>query len=194
MKKSLIAGASVAALGLAVVPFAGVFAATTDITGMTDNFTVTVNPTCSFSAESHSFEATMDVNSKLTDPKQTTMNVKCNDTKGYKVTVTKTEDLTLSGTVTTTTGNGSIPFTTAAVTAGTAGWNAYKTAEGTTTYFATADSATASDVNNIVMESDRMTPTAGDEVTINYDIATSKNQAQGSYTGSITYTLAPETQ
>ncbi len=197
MKKSLIAGASIAALGLAVVPFAGVFAKDGDITSMTDSFTVTVNPTCSFNTGSHAYDATIEVNSKLTESKSTAMNVKCNNTKGYQVTVTKTEDLDLADKTGTTTGNDSIPFTTAAVAAGTAGWNAYKTetvdSTTTTTYFAVKDAATSAGVSNIVMESDQMTPTEGDNVTINYDIATSKNQAQGSYTGSITYTLTAKT-
>ncbi len=193
MKKSLIAGAGIAALGLAVVPFAGVFAKDGDITKMTDSFTVNVNPTCSFNTDSHAYEATMEVNSKLANSKQTTMNVKCNDTAGYQVTVTEVKDLDLTSTVTTTDGNGNIPFKTAAVTAGTAGWNAYKIVGSTTTYFATADLATASGVSSTVMESDKMTPTDGDSVTINYDIATSQNQAQGSYKGSITYTLTAKT-
>ncbi len=191
MKKSLIAGAGIAALGLAVVPFAGVFA--DDVRTMTDSFTVNVNPACTFNIASHTYEATMEVDSKLTTPKQTSMNVKCNDTKGYKVTVTSASDLALPTGTTTTDGNGSIPFAAAAVTKGTAGWNAYKTVDGTTTYFATTDKATTGGVSNVVMENDKMTTTEGDSVTINYDIATSKNQAQGSYTGSIVYTLTPNT-
>ncbi len=187
MKKSLIAGAGIAALGLAVVPFAGVFAA--DITTMTDTIEVTVGEACTFDTGSHSYTADMQIDSKLTDPMQTSMNVKCNNTTGYQVTVTAATGLNLSSTAGTTTGNDSIPFATKAVAAGTAGWNAYKTVNTTTTYFATAESATASGVSNIVMESNQMTPTEGDNVAINYDIATSKNQAQGSYTGSITYTL-----
>ncbi len=187
MKKSLIAGAGIAALGLAVVPFAGVFAA--DITTMTDTINVAVGEACTFDTNSNSHGASMAVDSKLTDPKKTSMNVKCNNTAGYQVTVTNTTDLDLGSTTGTTEGNGSIPFTTGTVAAGTAGWNAYKTVNSTTTYFATAESATASGVSNIVMESNQMTPTEGDSVDINYDIATSKNQAQGSYTGSITYTL-----
>ncbi len=195
MKKSLIAGAGIAALGLAVVPFAGVFA---DIRTMTDTINVTVNPECTFSKASdsdtpsaHGYSKTLAANSEVTTVGTTTMVVKCNDATGYKVSVNSDDKKPgdLVGPAKSGTGNETIPFATGALTKGTAGWNAATTA---TTVSGTTKTETAYlSAGATVLSSNTMTPAAGDTATIKYDVATSTNQAAGTYTGSITYTLTP---
>ena len=198
MKKSLIAGAGIAALGLAVVPFAGVFAANPLTATMTDNLTVNVDPTCVFteataapwtSIDKHDYQA---VDMTMNDLKEgiatTNMKVVCNDAKGYKVTVTAATDLVGPETATAGTYN-KISFTSGNIAAGTsAGWQA----ERTTSSLDTKDynlSSVAGDSNNTVLAKDSATAGAGDTATIKYNVATSENQAAGTYKGSITYTL-----
>ncbi len=97
MKKSLIAGAGVAAFAMAAFPFAGVIA--TDANQQaTDTIQVTVSPSCTFTAGSGTatYSATgtngQDVNPSVT-VEQTTSNqhsftVFCNNNTGYKVSAT----------------------------------------------------------------------------------------------------------
>ncbi len=196
MKKSLIAGASIAALGLAVVPFAGVFA--DDIRTMTDTIKVTVDPACAFSKASdsdnpsaHTYTQKLAANSDVTTVGTTKMVVVCNDATGYKVTVNSDDKApsALVGPKKSESSNEQIPFTTSALSKGTAGWNAATTA---TSISGTPKTETVYlSAGATVLTSTTMTPAAGDTATIKYDVATSTNQAAGTYTGSITYTLAP---
>ena len=97
MKKSLVAGASVAALAMAAVPFAGAFAA-----DVTDTIEVTVASACSFTGGSAgvSYEASGN-NGASVQPKNNNSNeheftVFCNNSKGYTVSATA-HSLTQSG-------------------------------------------------------------------------------------------------
>ena len=95
MKKTLIAGASVAALAMAAVPFAGVFA--DDDTSSTDTIQVTVSPSCTFNqgGDNATYSATGTNASGVVQPKNSNTNVHtftvfCNNNAGYKVSATAT--------------------------------------------------------------------------------------------------------
>ncbi len=209
MKKSLIAGAGVAALGLAVVPFAGVFAATPLTATMTDNLNITVEPTCLFTQSKNAgttgweadggntYTKTLGINQVIDEVGTTNMRVICNDAKGYTVTATEITDLTGPETVTAGTYS-KIPFASAAVAAGTSSWSAYRsnssidgTSDGKSFYIAKTGE------NNTILSSTKTTNStidsdgkvAGDTVDIKYGVGTSASQAAGTYTGHITYTL-----
>lgn len=126
MKKLAIAGAS---LALAAMPVLGVFA--DDVQNITDNITVTVNPTCSFdnnsgaaSAAGENYTATVLNGAEASFNAGGVHNffVKCNDTEGYTVSATPsalTGELPVTGT------KNSIPYTTTYNATGTAGmWTA----------------------------------------------------------------------
>ncbi len=173
MKKSLIAGAGIAALGLAVVPFAGVFAA--DITTMTDTINVTVGEACTFDAASHPYTKPMTAN-KVDTIGETTMTVVCNNAKGYSVKGTFTD---LTGPAKSS-GNEMITYgADAAVTAGDGKWNA---TVGSATSPLAKDSAT-------VTSKTTMSAADGDLTKITYKVGTTNNQAAGTYTGTATYIL-----
>ena len=214
MKKSLIAGAGIAALGLAVVPFAGVFAEDSSLTAtVTDNLNITVEPTCLFTQSANAgasgweadsgntYTKALGINQQIDEVETTHMRVICNDAKGYKVTASEITDLTGPET-TSTTGtnatNATIPFGTKAVTAGTSSWTAYRSnsliggiTDGKSFYI------TKTGDDNTVLSSTKPTNStidtnkkvAGDTVDIKYSVATSASQAAGTYTGHITYTL-----
>ena len=175
MKKSLIAGAGIAALGLAVVPFAGVFAA--DITTMKDTINVTIADACTFDTASHSYTKAMTANTTA-DIGTTTMKVTCNNYSGYEVT----------GAYSALAGNGAnkISFGESAPTAGTSSWaaSAIVTVDG-----GSPVAAAYLKNNAAVMSNSKQTIAAGDIAAITYKAATSNDIAAGTYTGTATYTL-----
>ncbi len=187
MKKSLIAGAGVVALGLAVVPFAGVFAADdpTPVT-VTDDITVTVNQGCSFSAGGTALSpaATVDAG-KAADfgsNKTHSFTVKCN-TKSYSVTAQATDLTNTSATV-----HGTISYVASSAydetTIGEDGeWTAVLTGGNASAAIGTTSS---------VIKSGNSTVTDG--FSVEYKAYAGTAQNQGSYTGSVTYTLTGKNQ
>ena len=172
MKKSLIAGAGIAALGLAVVPFAGVFA--TDITSMKDTINVTIADACTFDTASHSYTKAMTANTTDTIG-ATTMKVTCNNAKGYAVKGTFTD---LTGPAKAS-GNETITYgADAAVAAGDGKWNA-----------TVASASPLAKTNATVTSKNTMSAADGDSTTITYKAGTTSNQAAGTYTGTASYTL-----
>ncbi len=180
MKKSLIAGASALALGMAVIPAAGVFAA--DITTMTDEITVTISGSCTFNAGGTEYTKAMEAN-KLETVGTTAMKVTCNNAKGYAVTGTFTD---LTGPEKKTTGNEKITYSTTAATAGSGTWSATVTP---TVGGVAQDATQPAASNGAIISSTTMTPAAGDSASIVYKVGTTNNQAAGSYEGTATYTL-----
>lgn len=178
MKKSLIAGAGVAAFAFAALPFAGVFA--TDTTTMTDVLTITVEDTCTFDAASHAYRAAMEANALNENVGTTTMNVVCNNYTGYTVT----------GAFADLNGNGSnkITFASTAPTAGSGTWAAYSTP----TVGGSAGTAAYLTNNGEVLKNTQQTPAGGDSASIVYKVSTTNNQAAGTYTNAnaAVYTLA----
>ena len=99
MKKSIIAGASVLAMAGALMPMAGVFAASTDVTTAADTLQIVVEPTCSFTTDNGGEIATRQTftDTVLNGKKAAfkvggsaktihTFNVVCNDKDGWQVT------------------------------------------------------------------------------------------------------------
>ena len=177
MKKSLIAGAGVAALAMAFVPFG--LASATDITSMEDTLTITVEPTCSFDAASHSYSATMTANDLNTNVGTTTMTIICNQYNGYAVTANMTS---LSGN-----GSNAISYSATTPTAGSGTWTAYNTPTVAGTAGTAANIAATADA--AVISNSVHTSSTGDSSVIVYKVGTTNNQAAGAYTGTATYTL-----
>ena len=183
MKKSLIAGAGIAALGLAVVPFAGVFAATTDVTDMTDKLTVNVDPTCTFSEYTdgdtpyaHTKTATMSPD-KLATVGTTNMKIVCNNVEGYEVKGVFTN---LVNNIPTNGTKDSITYKAGAVAAGDGAWSATVTPVINGTTQAAVNPANGS----VIFESSTTTKTTtGDTAAITYNVGTRDNQAEGIYKG-----------
>ncbi len=174
MKKSLIAGASVAALGLAVVPFAGVFAADSRTT--TDTITVTIAESCTFDgATTHMYTKAMTA-STLEAVGETTLAIKCNNAKGYSVTGTFTD---LVGPAKASSGNETIAYADTAASAGSGTWNA----------FVDSSSTPAGKASSTITSKSTMSAATGDSVKIAYKVGTTATQAEGSYTGTASYTL-----
>ena len=178
MKKSLIAGAGVAALAMAAVPFAGVFAATTTIV---DNISVGVSESCQVGTDasgatsvSRSFSATNQSPNTLvtfTDASEATqVEIKCNVAAGYTLTPTFTA---------LTSGSNSIAYDGSAVAAaGDGEWSAqYALNSGS---LALMTSGTA--ING--------TSTMTDVYNFTYNIGLDEDQPAGTYTGTATYVLA----
>ena len=184
MKKSIIAGAGVAALAMAALPFAGVFAETT----IQDHITVTVNSSCQLDitpstaggSTANEWYGSGNAGSLVTpaagtksDPGSgtaTSVVVKCNDAKGYKISaaftplqlngVTSAQDIAYSAT------------TEAAPNSQT--WTAYANS------LAITPGATALDGQS----------TMTDSYAFSYKVGLGANQAAGDYTGTATYTLS----
>ena len=189
MKKSIIAGAGVAALGFAALPFAGVFAATGS-TEFTDNLSVTVNNGCTLENGGNtdgtyvdrSFSKNISVGTVgilegagATDSAAIT--IKCNTTSGT-VTVTSSGSTTLnSGTDTIAAGN--------ATSGSASNWAIKSNAE---------NAATDPYVNYKGHEAGTfLTATASKSGTTfnpSYQVYVAQGQPQGTYTGSVTYTVS----
>ena len=176
MKKSLIAGAGIAALGLAVVPFAGVNAATVD------NVQVTVSESCAFSTGSAGISAS----DTLAPGRETTFSsngthsftVTCNS-KSYTVTAVAT-DLTYDGVVPTSHGIISYVDSASYQKSGVDGnWTAIVTSGDTDAKI----SKTSSTIKSATAA------TAGDSFSVAYKAYTGTAQTTGTYKGTVTYTL-----
>ena len=180
MKKALIAGAASAVL--AAMPVVGVFA--DDITTMTDTLTVTIEASCTFDAASHTYSDTLTANQYVESFGKTTMNVACNNAKGYTVTSAMND---LVGPANAASGNEKIEYSATAVSA--AGAGKYSAAATNTINGATGAAAQVS-ASGTLMTSSVMTPAGGDQSVIVYSVSTTNNQAAGTYTGTAVYTLA----
>ena len=195
MKKSIIAGAGVEALGFAALPFAGVFAATSS--SFTDTLTVGVAGGCTLENSNQSAAGDYSVSDR-----SFTNNIAAG-TVGYLNADTTGAASTTSGTVTiscntqdesktwkvsldvTDLAAGSNSITGGAQTSGaTSGWAIKSNATGTTTanpfgsaYTAAADTETF------------LSATANNTVTFNpsYQVYVGPNQAPGTYTGTAVY-------
>ena len=171
MKKSLIMGAT--SLVLAATPVFGVFAAEGDPAAVTDTLKVTVDEICTFerTTGNGSYTKPMGANAVDIDFADTVLKAVCNADDGYKVVGAYTA---LAGTP-----GGSIPFGTTKPAAGTSSWAALKGTTGST-YLTN---------NGNVITKNGADTSAGTSQPIRYQVATADNIAQGTYTGTATYTL-----
>ena len=197
MKKSIIAGAGVAALGFAALPFAGVFAATSS--SFTDTLTVGVAGGCTlenstqsgagdYTKSDRSFTADIAtgtvgyLNANATGAAATdkgTVTVSCNtdaSTSTWQVSLDITD---LSN------GTAADDITGGAQTSGaTSGWAIKSNATGTTTANPFGSAYTAAADTTIFLSA-----TANNTVTFNpsYQVYVGPNQAPGTYTGTAVY-------
>ena len=207
MKKTLIAGAGVAAFGFAAMPILGVFAATSSVT---DVFTVTLDEGCTLlssttdvenaaTTTTNTYTATMSngqLKSDIGDTGSATagsnvLSINCNTTDASK----NTWQLTAVGAGAGATVDVMKPATTAAsnaIATGTA-------TEGSTSNWAVKVTGTGVDIQN-GFSSFRAVPTTATEVAAGsgtktgafkmvYQVYISPTQAADTYTGKVTYTL-----
>ena len=175
MKKVLIAGT--ASLALAAMPLVGAFATQAeDPAEIVDTLTVNVNGACGFSRTegAGTYTQTMAANALNANFGTSTFTSSCNNGAGYIVTG-DFEDLAHS------TGDGTaIAYSSETPTAGSGTWTAYKS------------TATAGNITNhgTVIETNAADPSGGTSFTVVYKVSTHGIQAQGTYSGTATYTLA----
>ncbi|MBR0431106.1 hypothetical protein IJJ05_02365 [Candidatus Saccharibacteria bacterium] len=198
MKKSLIAGAGVAALAMAFAPVTGVFAAAADPSNLVDTLKLTIADSCNWTrtlsstdsdvtidpsggtAASSAASRTVVADQSYTGLAKSTIIAKCNNTKGYKITGTFT-DLTgyTDNTKTTALSNAEkIAY----------GGNASLAAGTWIAKLGTATTGLASGTSGNVASttaSDNMT--SGSTYEITYDVQTAAAQAAGYYEGTATY-------
>ena len=206
MKKSLIAGAGVAAFVAAAAPVAGVFAATSN--SFSDNITVNVPDSCTIENSATATDgvyADRDFNETIAagsykkfgvDGDQTgktyaAMTVKCNggvsSTKKWTMTATaenggslKDGDNTINSGAAATTGTTSTWAMKINVTAGTANSNPFSDYAAVPTVADTvalkANAATGTAVNNVTFQP-------------SYQVYVAPDQAPGNYAGKVTYTV-----
>ena len=168
MKKLAIAASS---LALAAMPVVGVFAAqASNPAALSDTLTINVDGVCTFERTdgTGSYTKTMTANSAQTLG-TSTYTTHCNNHAGYTIAVT-TPNLA---------GPTNIPFQSTAPVAGTAGWAIQTNTTGEATYYVSGNFA----------ETNTQDPAAGNVYTATYLAATATDQSQGTYTGTVTYTL-----
>ena len=182
MKKLAIAGASAV---LAAMPVVGVFAAAENPANIVDTITVTIEDSCTWSrtleggtsvtASGSNLTATKTANQTLSSFGTSTLNAKCNNSKGYTIKATMTA---LSGKVSSdanaATNNDSIDYATS-LAAGK--WVASYGGTGITSGSNIATTSASDDMVN------------GTSYAITYGVQTKTNQTAGVYTGTATYEL-----
>ena len=182
MKKSLIAGAGVAALAMAAVPFAGVFADP----AATDTINITVNPSCSFTTGSGAatYAATgadgASVSPSNAGSNVHTFTVFCNDNDGYTVSATAGA-LTQSGV------NDNFAYANSLPSGATGAWNA---AIAKTTESLSIEQLPSGGAATDIVTLGEASVTGGETFTATYTAYIGTATPAGLYTGTIGYTLA----
>lgn len=198
MKKTLIASA--ASLALAAMPVVGALAV--DNLTITDNFEITIDKTCTISAvradgtgvgagtwdtdTKDTIESTLSGTianaTTVTNFGSTTMTVVCNNEDGWEVTAETTDLESADGDATIAWNADFDGNTTSGVS-----WTVSQAEENGLTI---ADGAQGEADDESVAKLEATTTTAGKSFTVTYGVGISEDQAAGTYTGSIVYTLA----
>ncbi len=197
MKKTLIAGAGVAALGMAALPFAGVFAADGTLT-QTDTVVVTVDSACSLATSNTSgadYTATIANNAANTNIAGSTFTVTCNDTGGWDLNAigagTATGDVTKMDASTNKDADDIATGTT--LDGSVSNW-AFKIARGGSDAGNITITTGYDNFSAVPSQSTKIatgTSTAGNStITATYGVGISPTQSAGNYTGKVQYTLA----
>ena len=170
MKKTLIAGA--ASFALATMPVIGVFALTNPA-AIVDTLTVTVTESCNFEREGTAAELTKTMQADELNSSFGTNSFKasCNNGKGYNIGAVFT-DLTHTGSA-----GEAIEYKNTDPTKGSGSWTAV------------VDSANLPKTGGYLGQRDSQDPAGGSVYTVSYKVSTHEDQAQGTYTGTATYTL-----
>ena len=173
MKKSLIIGAS--SLVLAAAPAISAFAASSNPTAVVDNLSVTVDEICTFerTTGNGSYTQSMAANALKTDFGTSTFTAICNGGSGFSVAAVFTA---LTGSV-----SGSIAYSATTPTAGSGTWTAAKGTSSSTTNLAATGAK--------LMDTSSASTSSGTVQQVSYKVSTQNNIAQGTYTGTATYTL-----
>lgn len=173
MKKSLIIGAS--SLVFAAAPVFGVFAA--NPSAVQDTLTVTVDEICTFTRNSGGSGATisnsMTAGALNANFGSNTFKAVCNAGSGYSVAAAFTA---LTGSV-----SGSITYSATTPTAGSGTWTATKGGSSSTTNLAAS--------NAKLIDKSGPDTSSGTSQQVTYKVSTQNDIAQGTYTGTATYTL-----
>ena len=198
MKKSLIAGAGLAAFGFAGLPFMGAFA---DVTSKTDTIDVILGTTCTINSYTHDTGTAAEHSSSTatswssdtltayavagaayTNIGATNFNIVCNNKNGWNVSASASA---LTGQ---TTAAETIPVGT--VAANTTGWS--YTPSTTDTDHITAGSANDTPVATSKLktgEASHATGNDGRSFKVQYAVSTGNDVSAQTYEGSIAYTL-----
>ena len=170
MKKSIVAGA--ASLVLAAMPVVGVFA--TNPAAVVDTLTVTVNESCTFehgTGNSGSFTKSMAAGALDTAFGESVFTSACNNGLGYDINAVFTS-------LAHTAGNGAaIAYSATTPTAGSGTWTA------------TVSGSNIAASGGKLMNTSAPDTSAGTSATVTYKVSTQSDIAQGTYTGTATYTL-----
>ena len=170
MKKTLVAGA--ASFALAAMPVIGVFA--DNPAAVVDTLTVTVNEACTFELKTGSANITKAMEAGALDVAfgSNTFESKCNNGKGYTISAAFT-NLAHTGNA-----GQAIAYSATTPTAGSGTWTAF---DGSTNIAATSGQLANTNAQD---------PAAGTTYTVTYKVSLHNDQAQGTYRGTATYTLA----
>ena len=182
MRKIMVAGIASA---LAVLPAAGVFAATG--TTVTDTVQVTINSACQITTTNlaNTYSATMTNGQVKSDFGSTEMTINCNDAAGWHVTaVGSGADATVK-TAMNATGSGTDIVTGTATSGAASNWAMKVTGTGATGF--TNFAAVPSSATNVATGSGSV---SGGTLTTTYQVFISATQQADTYTGQVTYTLA----
>ena len=178
MKKTLMLAA--ASVACAALPAVGVFA--TDVTTMTDTINITISQTCTFDAGSHSYTKSDAVANTLYTLGTTTMKVTCNKYNGYSV-------VGVMNSLSANSGSNTIACSTTTATAGSGTYSATVTGRVNGTEQTAANKCGTSGSKAAIMSRTSNTASGGETSTIVYKVGTGANQAAGTYSGTVVYTL-----
>lgn len=168
MKKTLIAGA--ASFALAAMPVIGVFA----VDPVVDTLTVTVAESCTFTHTSGDGQFTHTMNAGALDTAfgTSSLTASCNNGTGYTIGAVFTSLKKTTGA-----SSSDIAYSADTPTAGSGTWTANN---GTANIAATG---------GVLASRNAQDPAGGSTYTVTYAVSTHNDQAQGTYTGTATYTL-----
>ena len=197
MKKILIAGASVAALAMAAVPFAGVSA------DVIDTVEITISSSCSVAADASDSTDTENLlqadmvnhDEKVFDgasgnEENGDIYVTCNASGGWNITAQGFSNSTAGTTTMVATGNGTAIPTAASPAAGTSAW-AFKVVDGSPATGATISTSTWTAVpSNATRVAYKNGAISGGHIETNYMVSTSDTQEADTYTGMVKYVVS----
>ena len=194
MKKIAIAGASVA---LAAMPIVGVFAVDGDsLTPITDTVTVTVANSCTFArrAGGGTYDAgTIANGSASSDITGSVFNIKCNDTGGWYLTAAGDSDATTKSSMDSSTSKDTDDIVTGTTFSGdTSAWAFRLDGTGVISDYSAAAYANVPAAGGATVATSNTAAGNGTgiDITAHYKVYIGNNQAAGTYTGKVTYTLA----
>ena len=139
---------------------------------VTDTFSVTISERCTFTRTTGNgtYAVTMAMNALNTNAGTSTFTAICNNASGFSVSAVPSS----------ITGDGAaITYSATTPTKGSGTWTAAKGDSSSTTNIAAS--------NGVLMSANG--PTTGLSQQVTYKVSTHSNQAKGSYTGTIKYTL-----